>query len=358
MAVRSLIINPGSTSTKIAVFEDTDKVFDKTLRHSTEELAEYEKIADQKGFRKDIIEDALKENNIPLESIDVCVGRGGFLKPIEGGTYEVTDLVYHDLLIGRTGQHASNLGGVLARKIAEDIGVKAYICDPVVVDELMPAARISGMPEIPRTCVVHALNQKAIGKRYANDIGSHYKDLNLIIVHLGGGVSVAAHEKGKMIEVPQALDGDGCFSPERSGRLPVGPLVELCYSGKYTLEEMKKKLVGQGGFAAHLGTNNMIDVDNMIEAGDKKARLVMDAFVLQLSKDIGGAATVLCGNVDQILITGGIARDEFVIEGVKERCSWIAPITIYPGEDELLALAEGALRVITGEEEPMVYTAG
>lgn len=355
MSVKSLIINPGSTSTKIAVFEDTNKIFDKTLRHSTEELSQYDSIAAQKDFRREIIISALKENDIAVDSFDVCVGRGGFLKPVEGGTYEVNDDVYHDLTIGRTGQHASNLGGVLAREIADSIGVKAYIVDPVIVDELMPSARISGMPELPRTCVVHALNQKAIGKRYANDIGKKYEDLDLIIVHLGGGVSVAAHKHGKMIEVPQALDGDGCFSPERTGRLPVGPLVELCYSGKYTLEEMRKKLVGKGGFTAHLGTNDMIEVDKRIEAGDEQAKLVMDAFILQLSKDIGGAATVLCGKIDQILLTGGIAYDELVVDGVKERCDWIAPITVYPGEDELLALAEGVLRAINGEEEAKIY---
>ncbi|MBQ0079636.1 MAG: butyrate kinase [Eubacterium sp.] len=354
---RSLIINPGSTSTKIAVFHETEVVFVKTLRHSAEELAQYDTIADQKGFRKDIIMEALQDNDIAIDKIDVCVGRGGFLKPIVGGTYEVTDDVYNDLLIGRTGQHASNLGGVLAREIADELGKKAYIVDPVVVDELMPIARVTGIPEIERRSIVHALNHKAVGKRYAESVGREYNELNLIICHLGGGVSVAAHQNGKMIEVPDALDGDGAFSPERTGRIPVGPLVELCFSGKYTKEEIKKMLVGKGGFVAHLGTNNMIEVDDRIEAGDEKAKFIMNAFVFQLAKDIGAAATALYGDVNQIIITGGIAYDPYVVEGLKQRCSWIAPITIYPGEDELKALTEGVLRVINGKEEPMNYNA-
>ncbi len=353
--IRSLIINPGSTSTKIAVYENDEKVFDKTLRHSVEELAEYATIPDQKDFRRDIIVEALKENDIDINSLDVCVGRGGFLKPIHGGTYEVTDEVYNDLLVGRTGQHASNLGGVLAREIGDQIGARSFIVDPVVVDELMPVARLSGLKGMDRRCIVHALNQKAVAKRYAKSIGKAYNELNLIICHLGGGVSVAAHEKGKMIEVPDALDGDGCFSPERTGALPVGRLVDLCFSGKYTEAEIRKMLVGKGGIASYLGTNNMIEVDKRIEAGDEEAKLVMDAFVFQLSKDIGSAATALCGKVDQIILTGGIAYDELVVNGVKERCEWICPITVYPGEDELQALAEGALRVMTGEEEAMKY---
>lgn len=356
MAVtRSLIINPGSTSTKIAVFDDLEVVFVKTLRHSVEELADFDTIPAQKDFRRDIIMQALIDNEIIIDKIDVVIGRGGFLKPIEGGTYEVDDAVYHDLLIGRTGQHASNLGGVLAREIADQLGKKAYIVDPVVVDELMPIARYTGIPQIQRRSIVHALNQKAVGKRYADSIGREYNELNLIICHLGGGVSVAAHQNGKMIEVPDALDGDGTFSPERTGRLPVGPLVEMCFSGEYTKEEIKKMLVGKGGFAAHLGTNNMMEVDEMIEAGDTKAKEVMAAFNLQLSKDIGAAACALYGDVNQIIITGGIARDEYVINGIKQRCGWIAPITIYPGEDELKALAEGVRRVLQGREELMVY---
>jgi len=354
MAIKSLIINPGSTSTKIGVYEDEKLLFEETLRHTAEEIAQYELIVDQKDFRKEIILRLFEEKNFDVKSLDVVVGRGGMLKPIPGGTYEVTDDLLHDLLIGKQGQHASNLGGILARDIAVSIGVKAYIVDPVVVDELMPIARYSGVPELPRISVFHALNQKAVAKRYAKENGKTYKSLNLIVVHLGGGVSVGAHIGGKVVDVFNALDGDGAFSPERAGAVPVGALVSMCFSGKYTEREIYRKLVGGGGFTAYLGTNDMRSVEKKAEE-DHNAKEIRDAFILQLSKDIGSMATVLCGKVDQIIITGGIAYNVTVTDDIKKRVGWIAPITIYPGEDELLALAQGALRVIKGEEEVMKY---
>ena len=355
MAVKSLIINPGSTSTKIGVFEDETLLFEETLRHSTEEIAQYASIVDQKDFRKEIITNLLKSKDFDINSLGMVVGRGGMLKPIPGGTYAVTDELLHDLKIGKQGQHASNLGGILAREIADSIGVPSFIVDPVVVDEMCDIARYSGVPELPRTSVFHALNQKAVAKRYAKETGKAYDTLNLIVVHMGGGVSVGAHLNGRIIDVFNALDGDGAFSPERAGGAPVGALIKMCFSGEYTEKEVYKKFVGNGGFNAYLGTNDMRDVEKAVLAGDAKATEIRDAFVFQVSKDIGSMATVLNGKVDQIVVTGGIAYDKGVVAGLRERCEWIAPFTIYPGEDELLALVQGGLRVVNGEEEVKVY---
>lgn len=355
MGIKSLIINPGSTSTKIGVFEDETLLFEETLRHSTEEIAQYDSIVDQKDFRKDIIVNLLKEKDFDINSLDMVVGRGGMLKPIPGGTYEVSDDLLEDLKIGKQGQHASNLGGILAREIADSIGVPSYIVDPVVVDELAPVSRYSGVPELPRISVFHALNQKAVAKRYAKEIGKPYNSLNLVVVHMGGGVSVGAHKEGQVIDVFNALDGDGAFSPERAGAVPSGALIKLCFSGKYTESEVYKKFVGNGGFNAYCGTNDMRDVAKMVDNGDEKAAEVREAFITQMAKDIGSMACVLNGKIDQIIVTGGIAYDKTVISGLKEKAGWIAPMTVYPGEDELLALVQGGLRVLNGEEKAMVY---
>ncbi len=355
MAIKSLIINPGSTSTKIGVFEDETLLFEETLRHSTEEIAQYASIVDQKDFRKQIILDLLSKKEFDIKSLQVVVGRGGMLKPIPGGTYAVSDALLEDLKIGVQGQHASNLGGILAREIADSIGIPSYIVDPVVVDELMPISRYSGVPELPRTSVFHALNQKAVAKRYAKEQGKPYDSLNLVVVHMGGGVSVGAHENGRVIDVFNALDGDGAFSPERAGAVPSGALIKMCFSGQYTEKEIYKKLVGNGGFNAYCGTNDMRDVEKMVNDGDKKADEAREAFIMQVAKDIGSMACVLKGKVDQIIVTGGIAYDKHVVAGLKERAGFIAPFTVYPGEDELLALTQGALRVMNGEEKAMEY---
>ena len=355
MSIKSLIINPGSTSTKIGVFEDETLLFEETLRHSTEEIAQYASIVDQKDFRKQIILDLLAKKDFDINSLQVVVGRGGMLKPIPGGTYAVSDDLLEDLKIGQQGQHASNLDGILAREIGDSIGVPSYIVDPVVVDELMPISRYSGVPELPRTSVFHALNQKAVAKRYAKEQGVSYDSLNLIVVHMGGGVSVGAHEKGRVVDVFNALDGDGAFSPERAGAVPAGALIKMCFSGEYTEKEVYKKIVGNGGFNAYLGTNDMRDVEKMADNGDEKAIEIREAFIMQVAKDIGSMACVLKGKVDQIVVTGGIAYDKAVVAGLKERAEFLAPFTVYPGEDELLALTQGALRVMNGEEEAMVY---
>ena len=355
MSYKSLIINPGSTSTKIGVFEDETLLFEETLRHSTEEIAQYDSIVAQKDFRKDVIAKVLAENNFDIKTLDVVVGRGGLLKPIPGGTYTVTDELVKDLVEAKRGEHASNLGGILAKDFADELGIPAYIVDPVVVDELQDVARLSGHPELPRTSIFHALNQKAVAKRYAKEVGKKYEDLNLIVVHMGGGVSVGAHTGGKVVDVFNALDGDGAFSPERAGGVPCAALVKMCFSGKYTKKEISAKLIGKGGLNSYLGTNDMREVTKRANEGDAKAAEVKQAFLLQVAKDIGAMACVLNGKVDQIVITGGIAYGEDVVAKLKERCGWIAPVTVYPGEDELLALAQGALRVMNGEEQVKQY---
>lgn len=350
-----LIINPGSTSTKIGVFEDETLVMEETIRHTTEELAGYNMIVDQVDFRKQLILDILAEKNVDVKSFNVIVGRGGMLKPISGGTYAVSDELLHDLKIGKQGQHASNLGGILAREIGDSIGVPSYIVDPVVVDELEPVARFSGVPELPRRSVFHALNQKAVAKRYAKEQGVSYDSLRLIVVHMGGGVSVGSHIGGRIVDVNNALDGEGAFSPERAGGVPAGDLVKMCFSGNYTQQQVMKKLVGNGGFNAYVGTNDMRNLVKMAAEGSTEAANIIDAFHYQVAKDIGAAATVLEGKVDQIILTGGIAYNKVTQDALTKRAGWIAPVTVYPGEDELLALTQGALRVMNGEEKVMEY---
>lgn len=354
--MKQLIINPGSTSTKIAVFEDETSVFEKTLRHSNEELGVYHKVADQFEFRKQLILEALKENSIDVNSLDAVVGRGGLLKPIEGGTYAVNDKLTEDLKSNIKGEHASNLGGLISRSIAEEIKVPSYIVDPVVVDEIEEVARISGHPAFERICIWHALNQKAVARRAAKEkFNKNYDEMNFVVVHLGGGISVGAHKKGKVIDVNNALNGEGPFSPERSGSLPTEELVKLCFSGKYTEAEVKKMLVGKGGISAYLGTNNAKEVSERAEAGDEKARLIYSAMAYQVAKAIGEYAVVLDGEIDAILITGGIAYDKKFVEMIEKKVKFIADVITYPGEDELLALAQGGLRVLNKLESSKEY---
>lgn len=355
MSNKLLIINPGSTSTKIGVYEETKELFEETLRHSSEEIGKYETIFDQIDFRKEIIVNILKEKNFDLNTLAAVVGRGGMLRPMESGTYKVNDTMLEDLKVGVQGQHASNLGGILADRIAKELNIPAFIVDPVVVDELDDVARVSGVPELPRLSKFHALNQKAVAKRYAKENNIRYSDLNLIVVHMGGGVSVGAHKKGRVVDVNNALDGEGPFSPERAGTVPVGDLIKLCYSNKYTEKEMYSKIIGKGGYVAYLNTNDARDVLKLVEEGNKEAKLYLDAFIYQIAKAVGANATVLEGKVDSIILTGGIAYSDVVVEALKARIGWIANVTVYPGEDELLALAEGALRVLNGEEEAKEY---
>ncbi|MCM1522326.1 MAG: butyrate kinase [Muribaculaceae bacterium] len=351
---RILAINPGSTSTKIAVYDDTEPIFTVSLHHSPEELANFDSIPSQFSWRKGLIEKALNEKGIPMSSLSAVIGRGGIICPVESGTYEVNDELERDLIHARM-QHASNLGGLIARDIANGLGVKAYIADPVVVDEMIPYARLSGVPELPRESIFHALNQKAIARRYAKETGHDYDNLNLIVCHMGGGITVSAHRKGRVIDTTNALDGCGPFSPERSGSLPPGPLVRLCFSGKYTEEELIKMVHGKGGMMAHLGITSVPEVLDRIDNGDLHATLVLRAMIYTVCKEIGAMATALKGDIDAILLTGGMAQSRRITDFMAEHISFIAPIFVYPGEDELKSLAENALAVITGEQEVKVY---
>jgi butyrate kinase len=346
-----LVINPGSTSTKIAIFEKEEKKFVENIKHEAEDLARFSCIPEQHNFRKDVIVNKLKEKNIDIFSIDMVIGRGGLTKPITvGGVYAVNDLMIKHLKEGFNGQHASNLGGLIADSIARKIGLKeAYIADPVVLDEMTELARVAGHPLFYRKSIFHALNQKSIARTYANKIGKKYHELNLIVAHMGGGISVGAHEKGRVIDVNQALDGEGPFTPERSGTLPMNQIVEICYSGKYTKEEVDKMVTGKGGYVAYFGTNDAYEIEKKALAGDEKAILLEEAMAYQIAKYIGESAAVLKGEVEAILLTGGLAYGKPIVEKISKYVSWIAPIFVYPGEDEMSALAMNANLVYEGE---------
>lgn len=352
---RILAINPGSTSTKIAIYDNEKEVFETTLRHPAEEINKFEKIYDQYDFRKNVILETLNEAGMNLTKLSAIVGRGGLLKPIQGGTYSVSDSMLEDLKVGVLGEHASNLGGIIAHEIAGQLNIPSFIVDPVVVDEMNDVARISGMPELDRKSIFHALNQKAVARRAAKEMGKAYDEINLVVAHLGGGVSVGAHENGRVVDVNNALDGEGPFSPERSGGLPVGDMVKLCFSGEYTHADLKKKIKGHGGLVAYLNTNDGREVSKMVEEGDKKAELVYKAMAYQVAKEIGSCSTVLKGKVDGIILTGGLAYDKELVKWISDSVEFIGKVIVYPGEDEMSALAEGGLRVLRGEEEPREY---
>ncbi|KIO43397.1 MULTISPECIES: butyrate kinase [Porphyromonadaceae] len=356
MSYKILAINPGSTSTKIAIYEDENELFVKNIKHSSEEIARFETVASQFQFRKEIILTELKNAGFDINEIHAIVGRGGLVKPIESGVYEVNDALITDLNNPPLGEHASNLGGLIAHDIARSLnnGAKAYIADPVVVDEMEEVARLTGHPAFRRVSIFHALNQKAIARTYAKEIGKKYEDINLIIAHLGGGVSVGAHRRGRVIDVNNALDGDGPFSPERSGTLPTGQLIKMCFSGEKTQAEIKKMIKGEGGLVAYLGTNDAYEVELKAKE-DPQWKLVQDAMSYQVGKAIGEMAAVLKGDVDGILLTGGIAHNPFLVAYVKEMVEFIAPLKVYPGEDEMRALAMNGLMVIRGELTGKIY---
>ncbi len=354
--IKILVINPGSTSTKVAVFEDEQLVFVENIKHEAEELKKFKKITDQFEFRKNIIENELKNKGINLDEIKIVMGRGGLLKPIESGVYEVNEQMIKDLQHSPVGEHASNLGGILAYEIAKNIsGAKAYIADPVVVDEMEDMARVAGHPLFERKSIFHALNQKAVARTYAKEQGKKYEDLNLIVVHLGGGISVGAHQKGKVVDVNQALNGEGPFTPERSGTLPMNQIIDTCFSGKYSKDEIKKMVTGRGGLVAYLGTNDAYEVEINAQKGDKKSHFYFEAMAYQVAKEIGALSTVMKGNVDAIIVTGGIAKSKMFVNWLKERTSHIAPTAVYPGEDEMRALATNGLAVYKGELKPKNY---
>ncbi len=353
--MRVLVINPGSTSTKVAVYEGEEPLFVSNIRHTPEQLAPFEQITDQYDFRKRAVEDELVRRGCG-GCFDAVIGRGGLAKPVPGGVYKVNRKMCGDALHAMR-KHACNLGCIIAYEMAkaQGDGCPAFIADPGVVDELLPEARVSGSPLMPRICIWHALNQRAISRRYARSIGRRYEDLNLIVCHLGGGISVAAHERGRAVDANNALDGEGPFSPERAGTLPAADLIHLCYSGRYTEQQLTRRLAGQAGLMAHLGTTDMQEVLRMIEAGDKHARLLVDAMVFHTAKAIASEGAVLRGRVDAVLLTGGIAHSDYITSRIKERVEYLAPVHIFPGEDEMKALALNALAVLDGTREAKEY---
>lgn len=352
--MKLLTINPGSTSTKIAVFNDLDPELTINIKHTVDELSRFARVSDQFEYRRDLVLNTLRENGIPLR-FDAIVGRGGLLKPIEGGVYEVNDVMLSEMEHPMR-NHASNLGCRLAADIASRIpGCRALTADPGVVDELDDIARVSGSPLMPRVTTWHALNQRAIARRHAAATGTRYEDLNLIIAHLGGGISIGAHRHGRCIDVNNAFDGEGPFSPERAGSLPPGALIDLCYSQRYTREQLKRRISGNAGLAAHLGTTDVAAIVESIDKGDKKAEFILNSMIYQIAKNIGSAAVTLFGQIDAILLTGGVAYSDYVVSRIRSRVEFLAPIFVYPGENEMLALASNGLGALNGTIEIKEY---
>ena len=367
MKGKILIINPGSTSTKIGFYEDGQQLFETNLTHSAEEIARYESVMDQGTMRREAIEAFLSENGVAVDSIDLIMARGGLITPIKAGVYEVTPKMREALLSGKDGVHACNLSALIADDMASDITkarqakgdstvCKAYIADAPTSDEMLPELKLTGHPAFQRRAAFHTLNSRAMVRRYARNVGKTNKDVTVIVAHLGGGSSVSLHRNGLVIDVNDALGGDGPFSPERAGSVPAFPLIEMCFSGKYSKAEIKKMLVGKGGAVAHLGTNDFRGIVTRAEAGDQECATFLKAFCISVAKYIGSMATVLKGQVDGILITGRYTRFEELIDYIREYTGWIAPILIYENEVEQEAMCAGALRVLTGKEEPLIYT--
>lgn len=352
---RILVINPGSTSTKLAVFDDEEKIFEEAIRHSKNELARYSNILAQRNMRRGLIMESLRKNGEPLENLTAVVGRGGIIRPVDSGTYEVNDAMMRDLISDSALVHASALGGIMARELADELGIKAYVVDPVVVDEMEPRAKLSGIPGIERRSVFHALNTKAEARRAAERLGLEYESARFVVAHMGGGITVGAHWYGRVVDVNDGVAGEGPFTPERSGSVPLSGIIDMCFSGDYTKEEMKKFVSGAGGLSAYLGTNDLQEVEAMIKSGDEYAALVLDSMAYQVIKEIGAMAAVLEGRVDAIILTGGMAYSSRFTGAIKQHTDQIARVMVLPGEDEMQALAEGVIRVINGKEKVKEY---
>ena len=350
-----LVINPGSTSTKIGVFEDQKEIFTEGISHSAEELAPFPNVASQYDFRRERILSLLKARNFDLRKVSAIVGRGGLLRPIPGGVYAVNEAMKADLLSATYGEHASNLGGLIASSMAAELKVPAYIADPVVVDELSDVARVVGHKLFTHVSIFHALNQKAVARRWCRENGKKYEDVNLIVAHMGGGVSVGFHEKGRVVDVNNALNGEGPFSPERSGTLPALQLAKLCFSGKYGEAEVAKMITGKGGLVSLMGSNDMRVAEKAAREGNPEGILYYNAFIYQVGKAIGALAAAAKGKVDAIILTGGIAYGKEVVHGISEMCGFIAPVIAYPGEGELEALALAGIRALSGEAKVQNY---
>ena len=352
---RILVINPGSTSTKVSVYENEEELVSATIRHQRSELDKAGGVIAQKGMRTACVMDFLNENGIALDSLDAVAGRGGLLEPIESGTYIVNDRMLGDLIGASAEVHASALGGIIAREIGDAASLPSYVVDPIVVDELAQVAKLTGIPGIERRSVFHALNQKAVARRCAADMGRSYEDCRFIVAHMGGGVSVGAHRYGRVVDVNDALSGEGPFTPERCGAVPALPLIEMCFSGAYTEQEIKDMVLKTGGMYAYLGTNDLFKCERLIMEGDEYAALVLESMAYQVSKEIGSMVAALEGRVDAIILTGGMARSARFTGCIKQHAGLIAPVKLYPGEDEMLALTQGALRVLRGEERAVAY---
>lgn len=350
-----LALNPGSTSTKLGLFQGEQELARANIVHPQAELAAFPDLTAQLPYRRAAVEKFLAQQGAKLTELAAVVSRGGVMRPLPGGAYRINQAMIEDLLSCRYGTHPCNLGAALAVELAAPAGALALVVDAPSSDEFAPLARLSGLPELPRRSSFHFLNQRAVGRRLARDLGRDYGELNLIGVHLGGGISVAAHAKGRLIDANNALDGDGPYSPQRAGTLPTAALVDLCFSGRYTRGEVYRLLTTGGGLMAYLGTQDAREVEGRIAAGDEKARLVYEGMAYQVAKEIGAMATVLKGQVDALFFTGGLAHSELLLAWLKERVGFIAPIHVYPGEDELRALAEGAWAVLSGTEQAQEY---
>lgn len=349
-----LVINPGATSTKIAVYEEEKNVLKKTLEHRTQDLSMYDSVFQQYQYRLNLLLKILDEEGINLKSLTAIVGRGGILKPLAGGTYLVNEKMVDDLEKAERGEHASNLGGVIAYNLGSQLNIPAYIVDPVSVDEMEPVARISGLSDLERISLSHALNMKAVAHKLAGNMGKKYEDVNFVVAHLGTGVSVTPHRRGRMIDVNNGR-AEGPFSPDRCGGLPADQLMKLCFSGKYTYEELREKLSSKGGLYSYFATTDLREVEAMAREGNEKANIVLDALAYQVAKEIGAMATVLMGEVDRIILTGGIAYSKRIVADITKRVEFIAPVEVLAGEEELESLALGALRVARGEEKAGIY---
>jgi butyrate kinase len=351
-----LTINPGSTSTKVAYFESENEMASESIPHSTAQLQGAATLSAQCGFRLEGIIHFLKAHTIPLSSLNAIAARGGLLKPIQGGVYPVNPAMLADLESNRYGEHPSNLGAIMAHQLATAAGCPAFVVDPVVVDELDDVARITGIPEIRRISLFHALNQKSVARQVARMIGKKVEDCNFIVAHIGGGISVGAHKRGRVVDVNNALNGDGPFSPERGGTLPAFSLAQLCFSGKFTLAQIKRKITGEGGLVAHIGTNHFGELMAMVNAGDPEACLLYRAMAYAISKEIAQHGATLSGKVDRIILTGGIAHNAGFMKLIRERVEFLAPVEVIPGEREMLSLAQGALAVLDGTIQAKDYT--